>query len=320
MRSACVVLGVMAALSGFFVAGVSSKRPCPGNSCRTTTAPTTTAAASCAAQVDETAAVQALVAGTTDGGTVTLQHRCYRIEGTLEFTGRTVTIDGNGATLESFNPPDDQRAVWRFWDSTVTVRDMTIVGSYTAGGTFTDGLQHAHAVDLRRSHATLTGLTMRDVAGDCVYFGLGSSGTLASSTCVGTSRNAVSVVSASNVTVSAVTTDRVGYDVFDVEPNAGTGVGSDNVAFTGNTAGSYGISVYSLVPNEPLSRQSFTGNTATTMRVTTADTAYRPQGVTVTDNTSVRPGSMQFDNIDGLSAARNTNVTVEENNCTGANT
>lgn len=321
MKAVAASLFGVAALGGFFVAGGASKtRPCPGNSCHTTTAatvPQTTTAATCQQQPDETTMLEAQVAATPDGGTLTLQRRCYRIEGTVEVTGRNVTVDGNGATLESFNPPDDQRAIWRFWDSTATVENMTIVGSYPNGGTLDEALQHAHAVDLRRSTGSLANLTMKDLAGDCVYFGLGSSGTLTSSRCVGTSRNAVSVVSASNVAVTDVTTDMIGYDVFDVEPNPGTGVGSDNVTFARNIVGSYRLSVFSIVPEEPLSGLSFTGNTAAVMRVTTADTAYRPQHVTVIDNASAQPGQMQFDHIDGLTVARNTNVAVSETDCTG---
>jgi hypothetical protein len=65
--------------------------------------------------------------------------------------------------------------MWRVADSrNIGIHNLTIDGSYGSGGTFDPDLQHAHAIDVRGSSVHIEGETMTDVAGDCVYFGRGS--------------------------------------------------------------------------------------------------------------------------------------------------
>lgn len=206
---------------------------------------------------------------------------------------------------------DDQRAMWRFFGSTLTIRNMTIIGAYTKGGTLDETLQHAHGIDLRGSSATITGLTASNLAGDCVYFGLngstGSSGSVEDSKCTGTSRNAVSVVAGHDIAVRRVTTDRIGLIAFDVEPNAGGG-SVQRVSFDGNTIGSYYLYAYAIVESMPISTQSFTNNTINgPLKVGVVDPGndgFRPQSVTVSGNQS-SGGSMQFLNVDGVTVSHN---------------
>ena len=85
---------------------------------------------------------------------------------------------------------------------------------------------------------------------------------------MGTSRNAVSVTAVNNVLVQFVTLGSIGYDVFDVEPNTGTANwGAQNVTFDGNTIGSYALSIFSIVPNAPLSSLYFTRPPSTSVEV-----------------------------------------------------
>jgi hypothetical protein len=251
---------------------------------------------------------------------------CYRTEGTLEFAGRKgLDFEGNGSTFRSFDPPADTRAIWRAWQSTGLIfRNMTITGSYAKGGTFESSLEHAHGIDLRGTGAEIANVTIDNVAGDCVYFGLGSdnttrsSGSFHNSRCTGTSRNAVSVTAGNNVLVQFVTVGAIGYDVFDVEPNTGTANwGAQNVTFDNNTIGLYALSIFSIVPNAPLSSLYFTNNLVdgiglkAGLKITTGSTttaANRPQGVTITGNSSMSPeapAAMNLSSIDGLTVTGN---------------
>jgi len=248
---------------------------------------------------------------------------CYRIEQTLELRHRHgLDFEGNGSKFRSLNPPSDHRALWRIIDSTrIALHDMTITGSYARGGTFTTSLQHAHAVDIDGSNVDIDNVTMTDVAGDCVYFGRGSttaltlsSGTVHDSTCLRTGRNAIAVVAGNNILVHQVTTGSIGYDVFDVEPNLDSGWGSNGVTFDDNTIGSYAKNAYSIVEGAPISNQSFTNNRVVGqgLKIGIADPAnvgYRPQNVTITGNSSdtpEEPAAINVDHVDGLTVTGNT--------------
>jgi hypothetical protein len=264
---------------------------------------------------DATGALLAWIATVPDGATLQLgAGACYRVEGTLELRNRRITVDGNGATLRSYNAPADSRAIWRLWDSEFALRNLTIVGSYANGGVHDTTLQHAHAIDLRGTRATIERVAMSDLAGDCVYFGLGarrSSGALRDSSCRRIGRNGVSVTAGDDIRVERVTTDRIGYIVFDVEPNVGTGFGSQRVAFDANTIGTYYMKAYTVLGNAPIATQSFTNNRVVgdSLRIGIADRGYRPSGVTIAGNTSDTPApnnAMSLYGITGLSVSANT--------------
>jgi hypothetical protein len=274
--------------------------------------------------VDVTQPILSWIASVPDNSVLSFgTGRCYRIEGVLQISGRSgLTFEGNDSTFRSLNPPEDQRAMWRAIDSTGFVfRDMTIQGSYASGGTFNANLQHAHAIDLRGTGAEIANVAMSDVGGDCVYFGLGftsaltrSSGGVHDSTCSRTGRNAISVTAGNDILVQRVTTSAVGYIAFDVEPNIGSGWGSQRVTFDGNTIGLYSISAYSVVENAPIADQAFTNNhvVGRGLKVTigqTSDTLYRPKNVTVSGNsadTPQAPSAMNLHAVDGLTVTGNT--------------
>jgi hypothetical protein len=273
--------------------------------------------------VDVTQPILSFIGTVPNGAVVSFAGgACYRVEGTLELDGRSgLDLEGNGATFKSLNAPSDQRAMWRIVDSSnIKLQNMVVQGSYKSGGTFTSSLQHAHAVDVRGSSVDLGGLTMTDVAGDCVYFGLGwtstparSTGTLHDSTCLRTGRNAVAVAAGDNIVVQRVTTGTIGYDVFDVEPNSGAGFGSNNVTFDGNSIGSSKLNAYSVVESGPVANQSFTNNrfVGVGARIAVSDPAsagYRAQGVRISGNSSTvpqPPAAINVDNVDGLTISGN---------------
>jgi hypothetical protein len=191
---------------------------------------------------------------------------------------------------------------------------MTLVGSYANGGTLTDSLQHAHAIDLRGTDVVVENVSMSDLAGDCVYFGLGadrSSGDVRDSSCRRIGRNAVSVVAGDDIRVERMTTDRIGYIAFDVEPNTGAGNGSSRVVFDSNRIGSYYMKAYTVIGNAPVSDQKFTNNTVVGqgLKIGVIDRSHRPQRLTITGNSSdtpTAPAAMNLDGIDGATVSSNT--------------
>jgi hypothetical protein len=272
--------------------------------------------------VDVTSALRSWIGSVPNSSTLSFgTNACYRIEGTLQVSSRSgLDFEGNGSTFESFDAPTDARPVWQAWlSSGLIFRNMNIVGSYASGGTFTNGLQHSHGFDMRGTGAEIANVAVENVAGDCVYFGLGSdgvtrsTGSLHNSSCSGTSRNGVSVTAGNNILVQYVSTDAIGYDVFDVEPNTTTGNwGAQGVTFDSNTIGSYALSAYSVVENAPISSQSFKNNVVTGrgLKITVGgDTVARPQGITITGNssdTAQAPAAMNLSSIDGLTVTGNT--------------
>jgi hypothetical protein len=264
---------------------------------------------------DATNQILSWIASVPDGATLLFgANACYRIEGTLELHDRNLTFDGNGSTFRSLNAPSGQRAMWRAWDSTVTFRDMTIIGSYADGGTITDDLQWAHGIDLRGTHGVVENVSMSDLAGDCVYFGLGdsrSSGAVRDSSCQRIGRNGVSVTAGEDITVERVTTDRIGYVAFDVEPNEGAGYGSSRVVFDSNTIGSYYMKAYTVIGNAPIRDQAFTNNRVVGqgLKIGVVDGVSRPARLTIAGNSSdtpAAPHAMNLDGVDGLAVSGNT--------------
>jgi hypothetical protein len=274
--------------------------------------------------VDVTEPIVSWIASVPNGSTLSFSPgACYRIEGTIEFRNRTdLRLQGNGATFRSFNPPADQRAIWRVIDSSgVSFNNLKIIGSYATGGTFNSSLQHAHAIDLRGTSADIGYVSMSNLAGDCVNVGLGyttaltrSSGTIHDSTCTGTSRNAVSLTAANDVLVTRVTTSRIGLTVFDVEPNIGSGWGSQRATFDHNTIGSYYLYAFAIIENGVVTNQAFTNNTVSGrgLRIGIVDPGaqrIRPQNIAITGNTSDSgqfPAAVEVHNVDTITITGNT--------------
>jgi hypothetical protein len=285
--------------------------------CQTPPPPPPPLATDCS--VDVTLQVLNLIAATPNGGTLTFQAGgCYKIEGTLEFSGRSnLTLDGNGATFRSFTVPADQRAMWRVVASSgIVLKNMTLAGSYCCGGTLDESLQHAHAIDLRGTNAEIANVTAQDMAGDGVYFGLGYDGTTASSGSVHDStlqwvgRNGVSLVAAHDVRVDRTRIHLAGFDSIDIEPNT-TGPGVQRVTMDSNTiTGGFRLYAFSIVPQRPVSDIAFTNNTLTVpLRVGVLSFPSRPQRVTITGNTSTanaNPPAMDIHNTDTATITANT--------------
>jgi polygalacturonase len=200
---------------------------------------------------DVTAALLAFLRRVPDGARVVFPPRSrYRVEGTLELTGRSrLVLDGSGSEFFATIVGDGQRAHWRLvGGSDLTLRQMTIRGPNPDGGTaaaFHDALQWQHGVDLRGvSRALIERVRVSDVYGDCVYLGLGpgqrwsSDIRVSDSQCARNGRQGVALTAARRVVVERNRLAQIALMTFDVEPNGRPGGAadvliSDNVVGTG---------------------------------------------------------------------------------------
>jgi hypothetical protein len=168
---------------------------------------------------------------------------CYRIEGTLELTNRhSLTFEGNGATFKATSAGDSHRSQWRLVEgSHFVLRNMTIDGGDTQGGTFDAAFQWEHGVDLvGSSDVEIDHVNISDVYGDCVYVGLGwyskawtSKVHFHDSSCSRSGRMGVAVTAGRDVVVERTSFAEIGLTVFDIEPN-GAQFGARRVMFTKN--------------------------------------------------------------------------------------
>ena len=118
-----------------------------------------------------------------------------------------------------------------------------------------------------------------------------------------------SVPAGDDIRVARVTTNRIGYIAFDVEPNEGPGNGSSRVVFDSNTIGSYYVTAYEVIGNAPIVDQAFRNNrlVGQALKVGVINRDYRPRQVTITGNSRTRPpAAMNLDGVDGLTLSRNT--------------
>jgi len=273
--------------------------------------------------VDVTQSLTSWIASVPDNAVLSFGvSACYRVDGTVQVSKRAgLDLEGNGSSFRASTAPTGPRPIWQVVDSTnITLQNMTLDGHYPNGGTFNSSVQSAHGVALLGSSADLGGLTMTNLGGDCVYFGQGltiaetrSSGTFHDSTCSGTGRNGVSVVAGDNVLVQHVSFTKIGYDVFDVEPNPGGHYGSDGATFDSDTIGTYAMNAFSVVESGPISNPSFTNNQVVgqSLKIAVSDPTgggFRPQNVVITGNSSNTAASnpINVDNVDGLTITGNT--------------
>jgi hypothetical protein len=261
--------------------------------------------------------VQELVNATPDGGTVSLEPRVYT-EGTVTIAGRNnLTVDGNGAFIQGA-VGDGHQPVFRLQGGTnISFLELTLDGAYTNPGVHDTAVQWSHGIEsLGTAGVSVDGLTIRNVAGDCVYAGLGAQRSSAVRVngvlCDGTGRNGVSAVAVNDLLVTGGTYDRIGFIAFDVEPNPVTGSGVDGAVFDGSQVGSfrldtggiYGCNTVSNVTFRNLHTFGFAGARFTAR----ADCGQRRTNVILDGNTSAftRAGdAARMGSVDGLSVTNN---------------
>jgi chitodextrinase len=269
---------------------------------------------------DVTAELQSWINSVPNGRTLTFgAGACYRVEGVLLMQGRSgLTLEGSGSTLRASTIGNGHRSTLRFKDGGGhTIRGFTIEGGYTAPGTHNTAVQWSHGVELLGTQgALIENLTVRNVAGDCVYLGLGAArakdATIRNVTCSGTGRNGVSFVAADRSRVERGSYTGIGLIAFDVEPNDLAGFGVDGATVDGATVGSYYLDVGMVMGTAPISNITFANIVVTAakgarFRVLTP-TTLRRTSIAFTGNTakSTRTGdAIYVERTDGLTVTGN---------------
>src|SRR5207245_2817210 len=148
-----------------------------------------------------------------NGGTLRLlTGACYRVDGTLNLTGRShVTIDGNGATLRAYTTGTRQRAFWMLRSSSgITLRNLTLIGP-NATGEYVTNLEAQHGVTVNGStNVLIDRITVKQTYGDGVAIQQAGNGSPAQadgvivrdSTFQTIGRQGISITHARNVTIT----------------------------------------------------------------------------------------------------------------------
>jgi len=204
---------------------------------------------------DASAALQRFVDGVPSGSTVVFKAGgTYRMDhGLLLGNRHDLVFEGNGATLRangSGGTPGDSVFALFFGDARITIRNLTLQGNNPDAGT--RNAYHGSAESLAgiylggATDITISGVTMRDFYGDCLYVGSNTTGawsqhiTYRDSTCTGAGRHGVAVIAARDVTIQRVRLDRIGFMVVDIEPDRSS-EGATGIMIRDNTIGSYGL-------------------------------------------------------------------------------
>jgi hypothetical protein len=269
---------------------------------------------------ESTAALQSLIDATPDGGTVSLTAgACYGLSGTLYVGYRTnLTIDGNGATLQN-GVGDGHRPIFLVDRGTGNrFIEMTIDGGYGNPGVHDPNVQWSHGIELKGADAvTVDGITVRDVAGDCVYVGgtsFRTTNTLVRNViCDGTGRQGVSVVAANNTRVEGGTWSLIGWIAFDVEPNdTGGANGVDGAVFTGAMVTGYYLDVGTIIGQAPVANVTWSSLTITAPKGgrfrALPSGAWRRSNITISGNSAsatVAGDAVYLENVDGATVANN---------------
>jgi hypothetical protein len=200
---------------------------------------------------DVTAALATWIASVPDGSTLSFAKRgCYRIDETLAITNRqNLTFAGNGATLQAETEGDQGRRHLVFTGGGgIAIHDLTIRGAnHAASATsapYVAEKESQHAFSFQGVNgASLDHVRAFGVYGDFVYIGVGKDGrtwskdvSVTNSEFVGSGRQGISVIAATNVLIDHNTIEGVARSMFDIEPNAARD-GAVHVRITGNHTG-----------------------------------------------------------------------------------
>lgn len=193
---------------------------------------------SCSARADETAAVQTQIDTTPDGGTLTLERRCYHLDGTLAIVDRHgLTINGNGATLQRF-AHSDQRLARNLFVSVsdhITIQGVSISSDKPDTIGYVPSLEGQAGLQVdQSSNVTIDGLGVAHTYGDNVYVDGSSDVTFTGGTWSQAGRQGLALVSGARITVQGVTIESAHRHDIDTEPNRAEDI-LDQVTFKANT-------------------------------------------------------------------------------------
>jgi hypothetical protein len=183
----------------------------------------------------------------------------YRLDVGWQFTDRSnLTFQGNGATLKvgpsasggdqlasAFVLGHEFGGYWHGLSSNITIAGFHLVGNSAHPGVFGGG-EHQANVELESGDGVEICENVAEGAwGDFVKIGGSSHVRIHHNHVIDAGRNAVSVISGSDIEIDSNAFDEVGYVSFDVEPNLPT-ESCQSIRFHDNTLGSWGLNFFSL--------------------------------------------------------------------------
>ena len=224
-------------------------------------------------------ALASFIASVPNGSVIVFRPGTYQLDQALVLTGRSnLILRGNGTTLHSNNPGTQwrQSPIVLANCQHITVEGFTEVGNNTNTTTIWNGAENQHGLHVEGgSYIEFTGNTVSQMNGDLLYVMADYSSHVPAThvwihdnTGSYLGRNGISVISAIDLLVEHNNLTKIGYHVFDIEPDLSY-ESVDGVTFRDNTIGDYGhitsligyfFQVYS--PQSPSVRNiTVTGNT-----------------------------------------------------------
>jgi len=272
--------------------------------------------------VDASALLARWLETVPDGATIVFKRGgIYRMDRGLKLTRRRdLTLEGNGATLK-MNPAatcgrDCSLVYLARGNRGISIRNFKLVGNNPTPGVYDPSLEQLHGITITASHDVEVANTLiNGVGGDGIYVSGWSDGVwIHDSRVVSNGRMGIAVTAGKNVTVERVQFNKVGYGVFDIEPNDEAG-GATNVRFVGNTIGSITMpypkgfffgangAAGSTVNGVTVSDNTITGDALHTFVNFT-----RRQNIAITGNVSLVAGHgpiLRIAHVDGLTISGN---------------
>jgi uncharacterized protein YjdB len=208
-KSAQVAVSVQAPSAGTFVISASIKADC---------------------STDVTQALMDWIASVPNGSTLQFgAGACYDVTEGLRIGARHgLTFEGNGATFQAGFSDTSNRMHFNFTGgaSGIIIRNMTLIGpNATAGisGPYYSSIESQHGIGMRGTQGmTIEDVTVRQVFGDCVYTGGGSTPTrnlvVRRLHCEGTGRHGVGLTNNIGVLVEDSYFSGIRWSGVDVEP------------------------------------------------------------------------------------------------------
>jgi Right handed beta helix region len=173
---------------------------------------------------DDTAALNAFVSSVVNGTCVVFERATYRVDGTLEMSGKSdLDVRGNGAVLAARTQADrNRRHLVVAKSSAITINDLYVRGANQQHSRSQAQLETQHGFEIA-DHSTnirLVNVRVDDVYGDAVYIGGDSSDvTVQGGRFSYTGRQGIAVTAASRVILEGFTLQDAGRYCIDVEPN-----------------------------------------------------------------------------------------------------
>lgn len=280
---------------------------------------------------DVTAALTSFLLSLPAGSTAVFKAGgVYAVASAIKLGGRVnLTLEGQGATIRAMGSGFNENFSLLYFqtfpgtNAGVKVRNLKLQGNSPTPGIFISGKEGQHGILIDGgTNFEVTGCAFSNTYGDGIEVNSGANGVHAhGNTYVNIGRNAVSVITGSNVEVDHETIGKVGYCVFDVEPNTAFQP-SSKVAFHDNAATTWGNAFFAVdgsLTGAVLSDISVVNNTCAKNLLTVVTGPGRKTRVTFTGNKGTGgSGTVTFLHVDGLVVTGNTGVTVGITDCPNA--